>query len=159
MYSPALGAACDSAAMGKKLLFAQLLRPRHNSANQYTDKHAANAASNAGQLNGRTSVGAAISNATVAPIFTVSHTMTLTAETAGDKLDSRLVMPRANNAPGTTAVTAPYNADHACSRPPPSSHANSATTPPTAACAAITRQGDTCGFRARNAAACDGVKR
>ena len=80
------------------------MRPRHNSANQYTDKHAANAASNAGQLNGRTSVGAAISKATVAPIFTVSHTMTPTAETAGDRPVSRLVMPRANNAPGTTAA-------------------------------------------------------
>ena len=64
---------------------------------------------------GTRGIGAAISKATVAPIFTVSHTKTPTAETAGDRRVIRLVMPRANNAPGTTAVTAPYNADHACS--------------------------------------------
>src|SRR5262245_11532038 len=85
--------------------------------------------------------------------------MTLAADTAGDRLDSRLVMPCANNALGTTAVTAPYSADQACSRPPPSDHANSATTPPTPACAAITRQGDSCGLSARNAAASEGDRR
>src|SRR4029079_7729570 len=141
------------------LLFAQLLRPRHSSANQYIDRHAARPASSASQLNGRTNEGAATSNATVAPIFLISHNMTLTAEATGDRLESRLVMPRANSAPGTTAVTAPYSAHQACFLPAQSSHAESATTPPTTACTAITRQGDSCGCSARNAAACEGVSR
>ena len=109
--------------------------------------HTTRPTSNAGQLSGCTSFGASISMATETPIFTDSHNMKLTALTPGDMLDSRLVMPRAIKAPGTTTAAAPYSADHACSRPPPSSHANSATTPPTAACTATTRHGDTCGFR------------
>jgi hypothetical protein len=39
------------------------------------------------------------------------------------------------------------------------SHANNATPPPTTACAAITRQGDSCGFLALSAAASSGVRR
>src|SRR5215510_8913125 len=98
MYSPALGAACDSAAICSYALNSLVLRSgprsrRHSSANQYIDRHAAKAASSAGQLNGCTTLGAATSNATVAPIFTISQTMTPTADTAGDTLENRLVMP------------------------------------------------------------------
>src|SRR5947208_2043019 len=48
--------------------------------------------------------GASISMATVTPIFTDSHSMKLAALVPSDRLESRLVMPRAIKAPGTTAV-------------------------------------------------------
>jgi hypothetical protein len=41
------------------------------------------------------------------PNFTDSHVMKLMALTPGDMLESRLVMPRAIKAPGTTTAAAP----------------------------------------------------
>src|SRR5439155_12910158 len=82
---------------------------------------------------------------TETPIFTISHSMKLTALTPSDILESRLVMPRASKAPGTTTVAAPYSADHATSERPVTSHASPATPAPTAACAATTHHGDTVG--------------
>ena len=63
--------------------------------------------SKAGQLKGCTIFGAKTNIATVAPIFTNSHNMKLTALLTGDMLDNLLVMPRAINAPGTTTAAAP----------------------------------------------------
>ena len=50
--------------------------------------------------------------ATETPILPNSHNMKLTADTPGAMLVSRLVMPRAIKAPGTTTVAAPYSTDH-----------------------------------------------
>ena len=94
--------------------------------------HNTSAASNAGQLRGCTSLGASISMATEAPIFVDSHNMKLTAPLAGDTLLSRLVMPRAINAPGRATMAAPYNADHATSSLPVNNIASSAVATPTA---------------------------
>ena len=44
---------------------------------------------------------------TETPIFANSHNMKLTADTPGARLLSRLVMPRAIKAPGTTTTPAP----------------------------------------------------
>ena len=77
--------------------------------------HSTSATSKAGQLKCGTNLGAPISSATETAIFTISHDMKLTADTPGDMLVSRLVMPRAIKAPGTTTVAAPYSTDHATS--------------------------------------------
>ena len=120
--------------------------------------HNTSAASNAGQLKGCTSFGASISMAIETPIFTRLHTITLTALAPGDTVDIRLVMPRAIKAPGTTAVAAPYSADHTTSGLPKSSHANAAITPPTIICIATTRHGDSDGLFARKARASSAVR-
>ena len=73
--------------------------------------HTTRPTSSAGQLRGCTSFGASISMTTETPIFTISHNMKLTALAPGDTLESRLVMPRAIKAPGTTTTAAPYSAD------------------------------------------------
>ena len=62
--------------------------------------------SKAGQLKGCTSFDASASMAIETAILTASHNMKLTALAAGDMLESRLVMPRAIKAPGTTTVAA-----------------------------------------------------
>ena len=69
--------------------------------------HNTRPASNAGQLRGCTILGASASMATETAILTISHNMKLTALLPGDMLESLLVMPRANSAPGTTTVAAP----------------------------------------------------
>jgi hypothetical protein len=69
-------------------------------------------ASNAGQLKAEPSLDAMLNISTETPILPNSHNMKLTAETLGDRLESRLVIPRAIKALGTTAQAAPYNADH-----------------------------------------------
>ena len=74
--------------------------------------HSTRPTSSAGQLKGCTNFGASISMATETAILTISHNMKLTALAPGDMLLSRLVMPRAIKAPGTTTVAAPYSADH-----------------------------------------------
>jgi hypothetical protein len=70
------------------------------------------AASKAGQLSAGPSLDAKASMETETPILPNSHNMKLTAETLGDRLESRLVIPRAIKALGTTAQAAPYSADH-----------------------------------------------
>ena len=69
--------------------------------------HSTIPASKASQLKGCTSLGATISMAIETAILTISHNMKLTALAPGDMLLSRLVMPRAIKAPGTTTVAAP----------------------------------------------------
>jgi len=69
--------------------------------------HTARVTSKAGQLSDCTSRGASISISTETPIFTTSHNMKLTALVPGDALESRLVMPRAISAAGTTTTAAP----------------------------------------------------
>ncbi len=69
--------------------------------------HSTIVASKAGQLRGCTSFDASINMATETPIFTMLHDMTLTALAPGDTLLSRLVMPRAIKAPGTTTTATP----------------------------------------------------
>jgi hypothetical protein len=127
--------------------------PRHSSASQCTFMHSTKPTSNAGQLRGCTSFGASTSMATETAILTVSHNMKLTAPTPGDMLESRLVMPRAIKAPGTTTVAAPYSSDHPTSCLRVSSAASSATPTPTAPCTATTRHGDSGGSLSRRACA------
>ncbi len=120
--------------------------------------HSTRATSSAGQLRDCTSFGASISMATETAILTASHNMKLTALAPAFMLLSRLVMPRAIKAPGTTTVAAPYSADHPTSCLPVSSSASKATATPTAPCTATTRQGDSGGSAARSACACSRVK-
>ena len=112
--------------------------------------HSTIATSKAGQLRGCTSFGASASMATETAIFTNSHNMKLTALAPGDMLLSRLVMPRAIKAPGTTTVAAPQSADQAVSDLPVMSIASKATTPPTAHCTKTTRHGETVGCDSRS---------
>ena len=95
--------------------------------------HTTRVTSKAGQLRPGTTLGASISMATETAILPNSHNMTLTAETAGAKLEIRLVMPRAIKAPGTTTVAAPYSADHARPAEPNTNSTKTAITDPTAA--------------------------
>ncbi len=105
--------------------------------------HSTIVASNAGQLRGCTSFDASISMATETAIFTTLHDMTLTALAPGDTLLSRLVMPRAIRAPGTTTTAAPYSAEPSIPSAPPISPHSRALDTPIAACAATTHHGDT----------------
>ena len=71
----------------------------------------------------------------------------------GDKLEIRLVIPRAISAAGKTTTAAPYNADSATRRSPVNSHASAAATTPTTNCDNTTRQGETGGSLSRRACA------
>jgi hypothetical protein len=75
-----------------------------------------------------------MSNATDTEIFTNSHNMKLTALAPGFMLDSRLVMPRAIRAAGTTTTAAPQSADRAVEPSPVTSHTSADATAPTPAC-------------------------
>ena len=76
-------------------------------------------------------------------IFTVLHNITLMALLPTDRVDTLLVMPRAIKAPGSTAMSAPYNADPMKSARPRNNQTTNADKPPTTTCAATTRQGET----------------
>lgn len=115
--------------------------------------HSTMAASKAGQLKGCTIIGASNSMATEKPILTNSHDMKLTALLTADMPEGRPVVPRANNAPGTTTTAAPYSSDHAHIEFRVTSPASKAITPPKAAWAATTHHGESTGWLARQAAA------
>ncbi len=84
-------------------------------------------------------------------ILTVLHNITPNALLPTDRVDTLLVIPRAIKAPGSTAMSAPYNADPMKSGRPRINHTTNADKQPTATCAATTRQGESCGLRARKA--------
>ena len=79
---------------------------------------------------------------TETPIFTVLHTITPRALLPTDRVDILLVMPRAIRAPGSTAISAPYNADPMKSVRPRTNHTTNVDKQPTTTCAATTRQGE-----------------
>ena len=105
--------------------------------------HSTKPISSAGQTSGWTTRLATNNIATETNILTVDHNSTLTALAAGDMLESRLVMPRAIKAPGTTTTAAPYSIDHATSGRRVINHPTSAATTPTATWVATTRHGET----------------
>src|SRR5712672_3575334 len=123
MYSPAVGPACSaaavlSAAMSNQTLFVGLDTGgarRHSNAHQFIFMHTTIVTSNAGQLKPGTTLGAAHSMATAAPIFMSSQNMKLNAAAVATPgvLPRPLVMPRANSALGSTTAAAPYSADQA----------------------------------------------
>src|SRR6476619_1125122 len=61
----------------------------------------------AGQLSATTSLGAAISIATVKAILTISHKKNPNTAVPGFRDENRPVSPRANTADGTTTASAP----------------------------------------------------
>ena len=111
------------------------------------------ATSSAGQFNGWTARGASTNINTDAPIFSSAQNIMLAALVAGDRRDIGLVVPRAINAPGSTTTAAPYSAEAAVAGEPVTSPATTAIARPRATWLAITRHGDSTGFRARSASA------
>lgn len=79
--------------------------------------HTTIATSSAGQLKPGTTLGAANSMATAAPIFASSQNMNRNAATVAAPwvFPRSLVMPRANSTLGNTTAAAPYSADQAAS--------------------------------------------
>ena len=100
----------------------------------------------AGQLKSGTTLGAANNIAMVSPILTISHKKNPATAAPGFIEDTLLINPRANNAPGTTTASAPYNTDQPTRLSPLSTQATHAANVPITSCPVSTHHGDVEGW-------------